>query len=88
MRYYTYTITDDTGIVKSVEGVPFEDRFKLERRLFDPRPFALDEWTDNAVALYDDEDEDIPPNTDLKGVGFFSGASAHTQKKEPSPDGI
>jgi hypothetical protein len=64
MRYYTYTITDDTGIVKSVEGVPFEDRFKLERRLFDPRPFALDEWTDNAVALYDDEDEDIPPNTD------------------------
>ncbi len=24
----------------------------------------------------------------LKGVGFFFGASAHTQKKEPSPDGI
>jgi hypothetical protein len=60
MRYYTYTITDDTGTVKSVEGVPFEDEFKLKRRLFDPRPFALDEWTDNAVALYD-EDEDIPP---------------------------
>ena len=43
MRYYTYTITDDTGTVDSVEGVPFEDEFKLERRLFDPRPFALDE---------------------------------------------
>jgi hypothetical protein len=52
------------GTVKSVEGVPFEDEFKLKRRLFDPRPFALDEWTDNAVALYDDEEEDIPPNTD------------------------
>jgi len=64
MRYYTCTLSEDTGAIDKVEGTPFADEFRIEKRLYDPRPFALNEWTDNAVGLYDDQIEDIPPNTD------------------------
>ena len=60
MRYYTCTLAEDTGHIDTIIGAPYKDDFRIEKRLYDPHPFAPNEWTDNAVALYD-EDEDIPP---------------------------
>lgn len=54
MRYWTDTITEDTGTIERFENIPFADKFELEKRLLDPHPFAPNEWHPNARAYFDD----------------------------------
>ncbi len=51
MRYFAYTLGDYTGDVKDVGECPYARDFDLERRLYDPRPFAPDEWCEDATLL-------------------------------------
>ncbi len=55
MRYWSNTIAEDTGEIKYFNGVPFEDKFPLKKRLHDSRPFASHEWSSQAVAVFDEE---------------------------------
>jgi hypothetical protein len=55
MRYWKKTLSKDEGMILDFEGIPFENRSHLEKRLYDPRPFAPDEWSPHATALYDEQ---------------------------------
>lgn len=58
--YWTNTLADDTGSIRTLQNIPFANEFRLEDRLWDPRPFAPSEWSEGATALFkeDLEDED------------------------------
>jgi len=55
MKYWTCTLSEDTGDINAFESIPFEDEFALEKRLYKPRPFTSKEWTPDAVALFNEE---------------------------------
>ncbi|GIV09926.1 MAG: hypothetical protein KatS3mg019_2017 [Fimbriimonadales bacterium] len=55
MKYWTRTLADDTGEIEKFEGIPFEDKSALKKRLYNPRPFAPKEWSSEATAVFDEE---------------------------------
>ncbi|MCL6534417.1 MAG: hypothetical protein K6U12_14220 [Armatimonadetes bacterium] len=58
--YWTDTLADDTGHIETVQNVPFANDFRLEERLWNPEPFAPSEWSQDAVALFDERlDEEV-----------------------------
>ncbi|GIV09502.1 MAG: hypothetical protein KatS3mg019_1593 [Fimbriimonadales bacterium] len=55
MKYWTCTLAEDTGFIEKFEGIPFEDKSALKKRLYKPRPFSPKEWSSAATAVFDEE---------------------------------
>lgn len=69
MRYYCYTL-GDAGIICGLQGLPYRRDFDLERRLYDPRPFARSEWSTDGV-LFVCEGKDYPTEAEVYTILLY-----------------
>ena len=58
--YWTWTISEETGLVSRIPHSPIGDDSAITKRLGDPTPFAPNEWSEQVVGLFrEDSLEDL-----------------------------
>lgn len=50
--YWNWTISEETGLVSRILNAPIGDDSEVDKRLYDPTPFAPFEWSEQVVGLF------------------------------------